>query len=255
MTNANRPANSESPDCVPLFGALVLRMPSARSLLRGARPVLGILLAASAASCEAGTQYTVRYAPEWRPARNTVAVFGVFQGGRMSPDAWYPLSSRVSAAFGRTSACPAAFGDTLRRADPELYSKLDEDVAANGIAEDILEGVAGKTDAEVIVTLSVHGRVDKVRAPSVGADPTMPGYRPGAGGRTGRRQRGGQVVGWSGLELSASLYSVKLRRAVGRITLLYSGTSMDEAVTQFSAKLAEELPGSTCHGWAWSKAP
>ncbi|MFT3772056.1 MAG: hypothetical protein QM820_42155 [Minicystis sp.] len=236
-------------------------MPSTRSHVGS---WIGIALALSTASCEGGTQYAVKYAPEFTPGRSTVAVFGVFQAGRMSPEAWLPLSARVSSTLGRTS-CPVGFGDALRKADTDLYEKLDEEVAQNGIADDVIDEVATKTDAEVIMTLSVHGRVQHAKAPSVGDDQSVSGARtapmPGqrsrseAGNARRRHRGGGQTVAWNGLELSASLYSVKLKRSVGRITLYYAGTSVDEAITMFAKKLGEELPGSTCAEWKWSKAP
>ena len=222
------------------------------------RSLLAVVIAFSAVSCEGGTQYAVRYAPEFAPGRTTVAVFGVFQGGRMSPQAWYPLSARVSAALGGTSCAPA-FGDALKRADTELYAKLDEEVAANGVADEIVETVAGKTDAEVIVTLSVHGRVQHAKAPALGedptaqrrSDPTMGGRRSGAAGGGQHRRSRARGVAWPGLEISASLYSVKLKRSVGRISMHYGGASVDEAVTLFTNRLRQELGGSTCRGWAW----
>jgi hypothetical protein len=228
---------------------------------RAARCLVGSVLAASVSACDAGPQFVVRYAPEFDQGRHTVAIFGVFQGGRMSAEAWYPLSARVSAAFGKSGACPTAFGDALKKADAELYAKLDEDVAANGVAEEILESIAPKTDADVIITLSAHGRVRQAKAPVIGddptaqgrrPDPTMPGRRPGAAGGGQHRRTRANAVTWNGLELSASLYSVKLKRSVGRISLLYEGTSVDEAVTLFANRLREELGGSTCRDWAWT---
>jgi hypothetical protein len=226
---------------------------------RVVRFLFGVAVASGLVSCEGGPQIAVRYAPEFTPGRQTVAVFGVFQGGRMRPEAWFPLSARVSGAFGRPS-CPVAFGDALKRADAELYAKLDEDVAANGVAEEIIETVVPKTDAEVIVTLSVYGRVRNAKTQVTGddpspqghrRDPTMPGRRTGvAGGGQHHRSRANTVTP-NGLEMSASLYSVKLKCAVGRITLHYAGTSVDEAVTLFADKLHEELAGSTCRDWAW----
>lgn len=227
---------------------------------RALRCLLGVGLAAFATSCDAGPRFVVRYAPEFDQGRHTVAIFGVFQGGRMSAEAWYPLSARVSAAFGKSGACPTAFGDALQRADAELYAKLDEDVAANGVADEIIESVAPKTDADVIVTISAHGRVRRAKAPVIGddptaqgrrPDPTMPGRRPGAAGGGQHRRARRSAVTWRGLELSASLYSVKLERSVGRITLLYDGTSVDEAATLFASRLREELAGSTCRDWSW----
>lgn len=219
------------------------------------RILLGIALAASAASCEGGTQATARYAPDFSPAQKSVAVFGVFQAGRMSPEAWQPLSAKVSAALHHEGPCPAAFGEALRRADADLYAKIDEDVAQNGVADEIVETVAGKTDADLIVTFSVHGRAQSGRAPSVAdgrgrfADPAMAGRRAGEAGGGLRRHGRSRGVSWSGLEISASLYSVKEKRSVGRIAIQHAGGNVEEAVTLFAKKLSEELSGSTCRGW------
>ncbi|APR77867.1 Hypothetical protein A7982_03214 [Minicystis rosea] len=228
------------------------------------RSMIGMALAASVASCEGGTQFAVKYAPEFAPGRKSVAIFGVFQAGRMSQDAWMPLSGRVSGVLGRpSSSCPVAFSDALKNADAELYEKLDEEVAQNGIADDIIDLVAGKTDAEVIMTVSMHGRIDRGKTPSVGDDPTVSGARtaamPGqrsraeAGAARRRHRGGGTTMAWHGLELSASLYSVKLKRSVGRIAMRYSGSNIDEAVTLFAQKIGAELPGSTCREWTFAK--
>ena len=226
------------------------------------RFLIGIAFAASVASCEGGTQFAVKYAPEFAPGPKKVAVFGVFQAGRMSQEAWLPLSARVSGALGRPSSpCPVAFGDALKRADLELYEKLDEEVAQNGIADDMLDLVAGKTDADVIMTVSMHGRIERGKVPSVGDIGARTGGMPGqrrlgeAGAARHRHRGGGRTVTWHGLELSASLYSVKLKRSVGRITLYYAGTNIDEAVTLFAEKIGEQLPGSTCRAWSFDKAP
>lgn len=214
-----------------------------------------IPLALAASSCADGPRIEARYAPEFTPGRSTIAVLGAFHGGRLSADSWYPLAPHVSSALGR-SKCDAAFGDTLKQADPELYEKIDADVAENGITDEMLARLAPKTDADVIMTFTVHGTLKRAVAPSsAGArDPMMPGYRSAtAASNPGRGRRGrGRVVEWRGVEIAASLFSVKLGRSVGRITLRYGGSNVEAGLGVFASRLGAELPGSTCRGWQWA---
>lgn len=214
---------------------------------------LAISLALSAASCADGPHADVRYAPEYTPGPAKIAVLGAFTHGRLSAESWYPLAPRVSSALGRTT-CDAAFGDKLKRADPELYEKIDADVTENGITDEMLDRIAPKSGADLIMTITIHGRIDRSMTPAATSqDPTIPGYRPGAaGGNPGRgRQSRGRVMEWRGIEMSASLFSTKLHRSVGRITLRYPGSNADAAVTAFAAKLGMELQGSKCQDWSW----
>jgi hypothetical protein len=200
------------------------------------------------ASCGDGTFAQARYAPGFTPKGAKVAIFGVFQAGRLNREAWTPISVKLSPALGKPS-CEAGFGEKMKQADVELYAQLDQDVAENGVSDEIVARLAEKTDAELIVTVSVHGRVERAKSPSIGEDPSMAGHRPGAGG--GRRaQRNARPV-WekAGMELSASLFSVKEKQSVGRISVLYQGNSVDEAIAAFAAKVGAELPGSACVGW------
>jgi hypothetical protein len=203
------------------------------------------------ASCGDGTFSQARYAPGFSPKGAKVAVFAVFQGGRLHRDAWAPISFKLSPALGKPSnvGCEAAFGEKMKQADVELYAQLDQDVAENGVSDEIVARLADKTDAELIVTVSVHGRVERAKSPSIGEDPSMAGHRPGAGGgrRAPRNTRG--VWEKTGMELSASLFSVKEKQSVGRISVLYQGNSVEEAITAFAAKVGAELPGSACTGW------
>lgn len=213
---------------------------------------LWILLVASPLACAETPRIEARYAPEFTPGPTSVAILGAFHAGRLSAESWSPLSARVSGAFGTTS-CEVAWSDALKTADPDLHAKIDEEVAENGITDEMLGRLAPKTDAELIVTVSVLGRIERSAAPSAGEDPTLPGRRPGAmGGMRGRSRGRGKVIVWRGIELAASLFSVKLRRGVGRITLRHPGTNMDEAARLFAEKLHAELGGSTCRAWRFA---
>lgn len=56
------------------------------------------------------------------------------------------------------------------------------------------------------------------------------------------------------LEISASLFSVSLRRSVALVGMQYSGASIAAAMTKFSARRAQSLPGMKCVGWNWNTA-
>ncbi len=97
-------------------------------------------------------------------------------------------------------------------------------------------------------------RPNDTSEPSPGNAPPVP--RGGLGGGRGGRGQGSHVgtplrLGQKALELSASLYSVSLKKPVARMNMTYTGTSIDEAVTSFGARVGAMLPGSTCRGWTF----
>lgn len=220
-----------------------------------------LLLLAATAGCD-GASFNANYAPGFTPgaAHPGVSILGVFREGRFSQESWGILGAPISASLGQP-LCETGFGDKLQRADPELYARIDEDVRANGVTDELLAQLASKTDGELLVTLSVLGRVDLARVAAEG--PETPAVGTGArnapvgGGRTRGRTRGPSAgrVEFNGLELSASLFSVKQRRSVGRLSMRYAGTSLDEALKLFAARLGAELPGSPCRPWSWSERP
>jgi hypothetical protein len=53
------------------------------------------------------------------------------------------------------------------------------------------------------------------------------------------------------LDISASLFSVSQARSVAQVSMQYTGTSVDDAITRFRAKLHESLPSIVCAGWNW----
>ena len=54
------------------------------------------------------------------------------------------------------------------------------------------------------------------------------------------------------LDLAATLFSVAQGRSVGQIALRYTGASVNDAIAQFAAQLADALPQARCDGWDWT---
>ncbi len=55
------------------------------------------------------------------------------------------------------------------------------------------------------------------------------------------------------LEISASLFSIRLHKQVARLTMSYTGASTEEAIRRFATEVSAMAPGSTCRGWSWPK--
>jgi hypothetical protein len=242
--------------------------------MQNARPWPGALLAVlslvaplvalvgATASCDGSAQFNANYAPGFTPASAPakVSILGVFRDGRLSPETWLILGAPISAPLGGAPLCDVGFGEKLQGVNPELYGRIDENVRSNGITDELLAQLAPKTDGELLVTVSVLGRVELARLAAEAPEaPSGVGARnaPVGGGHTRGRTRGGSghKVAFSGLELSASMFSVKLHRSVGRLSMRYSGTNLEEALRLFAVRLGAELPGATCRPWSWGEPP
>lgn len=211
-------------------------------------------------------ELTARFAPEMQHApRATIAVLGVLKGGRMSADAWTDLSPAISAALGG-SACAAAFDDKL---DARLASAVDHHARENGVTNELFRAFAGATTADLILLVETSGQLPASSAP--GNAPPAPlggGLAPTAGrGMGGGMPSGGarHAMGpppeddgtRDALEMSASIYSARLGRSVGTVTMRYTGKSAEDAVHRFARKLGTALEGTRCAPWksdAWPEA-
>ncbi len=73
----------------------------------------------------------------------------------------------------------------------------------------------------------------------------------GGGGSMLAPPRSGGAAENDRLDLSASLFSAAQKRAVALVAMQYSGTSVDDAIAKFAAKIMQSLPGLVCVGWNW----
>ena len=220
---------------------------------------LGIALGLATASCAEGSaDFHARYEPGFAAGPRTISVFGVFHEGRMSPEAWTQLGPRLSAVLGQKS-CEVGYGYQLANADPALYAAVDESVRDEGITEELLERFAAKAEGEMILVLSFNGHTTIGGGIDDGSGnrPTASAPLPG-GGRSprGRGYKGpaGRGARMSALGPSGTLFSVRRRRSVARLNMVYSGSNLDDAIGKFVARLGEVIPGSTCRGWRWEGA-
>lgn len=225
----------------------------------------GLLLALATASCgSTEANFTTRFAPGFSPARHPVSVLGVYKDGRMNAEAWDSLAPKVSAWLG-AARCEAGYVDaSSAKVNQSLWAAVDEYTRSNGPTDDLLAELAPAAQGDLVLVLTVAGRVpeqDKVQLqPEPSGAGVSGGGRPGSmGGMGGTHSPGaGSMHARStpagskdALDLAALLYSVSEKRTVGQLSLEYTGHSLDDAWAKFVARLRESLPGASCTGWTW----
>ncbi len=224
--------------------------------------ILGSLVVAalmSTGACsEDEAQFKVRFAPEFPKTAPTVSILGVFRDGRMNAETWDEIGPRLSLPFGNAT-CPVAYDKDLAIKREELANALDDYARANGVTDDLLEKLAPAASGDEVLVFTVAGRPTSQSSDGGGGSgppAQTPNTQPG-GMRAGRQGRGTMAMGpmrgavRNVFEVSASLYSTHDHRAVGLITMEYTGASAVDALNKFVAKVHESLPGSTCAGWHW----
>lgn len=211
------------------------------------------------------SQFIVNYAPDFASANpHTVSIFGVFKDGRMDAEAWDVVAPRLSNLFAR-SACTAAFGADLVSNSAPLASAVDEYTRNYGVTDPLLDEFGAAAKGDLILVLSIAGKPRSAGADGEPASEPPPQTIRGAGGaRPGGARRGGSPppgdphhnAGTSHpVEVSASLFSVPLRRSVASVVERYAGKSADEAIANLEQKLREGIPGAGCAGWDFDTHP
>ncbi len=203
-------------------------------------------------ACGSDTSFDVRYAPTYAPPR-TVSVFGVFRDGRMSTESWDVMGARLSRPLGG-APCEVAVGARLQETAPSLVAALDDVTRAGGVTDEVLAELAPMAKSDVIVLFTVAGRPPQVLSdagPVARAPPSTSRFN--TGGRGGRAMTGPSSTtrrtDRNAFEVSASFYSVSAKASVGLIAMAYEGSTVEDALEKFAAKLALELPGARCDGW------
>jgi hypothetical protein len=209
---------------------------------------------AGAACTGEQTHFDLKFAPEFRAAGMTVSTFGVFKDGRMSPETWDDLGPRLSPALG-AKVCEVAYGSALVRSKPTLAAAVDDYARANGVTDDLIEQFAPLANGDAILVITMAGETS--RPSDAGTQPSSAPGMPRPGGRAGRGRRSmsgpppdrHRHTEASTLEISATFFSVRLRRPVALISMTYSGTDLDAAIEGFRRKLETSMPGAVCTGW------
>ncbi len=230
--------------------------------VRAAEKALSLLILLSfvSASCdESDAHFSVKFASDFSPARHTVSVLGVYKDGQMSADGWETLASRVGPAIG-AGDCEVGY-NTLAATNGALADAIDSYAQADGPTDDLLAKLAPAAKGDLVLVITFAGKV-----PVHGTDggTAHAQQTPAAVGGRGGGRRGGMGGGRSRgqsrpespedtnlLDISASVFSVSQARSVAQVEMQYTGTSIDDAITRFAAKLRESLPNTVCAGWNW----
>ncbi len=198
--------------------------------------------------------FHVTRAPDLSQGAHSASVFGVFKGGKMSPEFWEVIGPELKAASEK-GKCEAGVGDHLQDQDPALFKSVDQDTKENGITPELLTRIAPHAAGDVILSISVYGQPPSERAVTATQTPVQPSGgrggrgRGGFGGTTSAREQA------ESFEIALSLFSVKKHEEVAKLQLRYGGPSEDEAVKKFGERYRAEFPGLLCAGWNFAPAP
>ena len=222
-------------------------------------------------ACESGP-FKATYEPGFAHTSGMrVSVFGVFKDGRMSPESWKQIGHALSAPMG-SAECAIAYDDEFMVRDTEVSSAVDAYTREEGPTDALLDQFAAAATGDQIMVVTISGHPPQTLGGNdAGARPQrsqglQAGGASGGGGRGtgGRGMGGGRRGGASGMpsgsqqheitdgsvfEVSASLFTVRLHRTVGALSLTYSGPSAEEALAQFAEKFRTELPHAQCTAW------
>lgn len=208
----------------------------------------GLLLLA--VGCRHDAVYATTFAPDFSPPHHVVSVLGVYKDGRMSSEAWGAIAERVSRSLG-AAKCEAAYTESGTSPNQALWSAVEEYTLANGPTDDLLAKIAPAARGDLVLVVVVAGKLPMTEQIHV-QDENQNRRSVGLIRNSGPMFRPPSLPpAVDRLDLSASLFSVPKAASVARVTLAYSGESVDEAIAGFTAKLASALPGATCAGWNW----
>ncbi|MEP7123562.1 MAG: hypothetical protein ABJE95_21720 [Byssovorax sp.] len=216
-----------------------------------------LVLSLATASCAEGSaDFHAKFEPDFTPTKATVSVFGAFHEGRMSPEAWDKVGPPLSRMLGE-KACEVGYGDRLSADRPELFAAVDTSVRDEGITEELLEKLAPAAEGELLLVVTLSGQTFRTR------DIDERALRNGTiGGRASGNQlrnapprsgtgRGAEV---HEIGISGTLFSVARHRSVARLSMVYTGTNLDDALGKFVIEMARLVPSSSCKGWRWGGA-
>jgi hypothetical protein len=220
-------------------------------------PLVLLLACASCASTEAN--FTTRFASGFTPARHVVSVFGVYKDGQMSAEAWDSLAPQMSASLG-AGKCEAGYVDPPRaKENAPLWTAVEEYARTNGPTDDLLAELAPAAQGDLVLVLTVAGRVPEETKVKVQDETPQKAMATGGRGGLGSMRNQGTMFrnpsapagAKEAFDLAALLYSVSEKKSVGQISLEYTGHNANEALAKFAAQLRQSLPAASCAGWTW----
>jgi hypothetical protein len=207
---------------------------------------VGALVVATSAGCLPDTAFTVNISPEFPRSGSSVSVFGVFNDGQMNPRSWDYLKQRLAPPFNKET-CEVAYGDKLVNTLPAVSSAVDDFARTNGVTDELLDQFAPMAKGDAIMLITVAGHIPLAERHVVPGAETPQPKGTGGQGTPDRRKNPDR----NEFELSASFFSVRLHRSVALVDMTYRGQSVDQAFARFAARLAAEMPNSSCSGWNW----
>ena len=143
--------------------------------------------------------------------------------------------------------------EVTRGVSDRLNVVVREIADKEGITPELFQQIAPRASGKFILLVQVHGRLPVRETQGSGRGLFTGGVRGGRHG-TGYGAQGASRADDNALDMSVTLVSTETHDAVGRIAMRYTGTSVEDALAKFTARVQSTLPGATCAGWTWPDA-
>jgi hypothetical protein len=228
--------------------------PQSLRVRRSTIAVGALACAVSTTACIPKVRWDTTATADFVPSGHTVSVFGVYKDGQMSSEGWDVLRPRLEPVLGGHE-CPIAGGGTGGDEGP-LLAVIADYARTNGPTEDLLAQLAPAAEGDLILVLVEAGKLPPPDAKVSVVNSSAPGPSPsgtkGSAGFSAYAPDKRSAAPHDVLQLSASLFSVAQGKSVALLDMQYSGDSIAEAESAFSARVGRLLPAATCKGWNWS---
>jgi hypothetical protein len=211
---------------------------------------VGLIGSAGALTSCAEENVQVTYAAGYQRAPATISFLGLFKDGRVNAEAWDPVNEAIDRHL-HGYPCAPLYSNDLTAKNPDLAAAIDDFTRANGVGDELLDKLAPMAKGDLIGIVVMAGQppqvIDSGAMPPVEASGNSQRRGRMGGTRGGSR---GPVTDHNAFELSVSLYSIKTHKAVGQISMSYTGKTVEDALARFRERFAAETAGSSCSGWS-----
>ena len=195
------------------------------------------------AGCGDNLRFQVERAPDYQQG-SAVSVFGVFKDGRMSVESWDDFGPKLVHKEG----CVAGYDARFIAANRALSSAIDDQVRSNGVSDALLAKLAPAATGDSILVLTISGKPPKsVEIKSSSRAVNSQRGKPSMGSTE-------TISDGNAFEVSASVYSIRQKQRVARLSMRYTGEDTNDALKKFGDQFASEFPMNACAGWNWQVA-
>ena len=200
-------------------------------------------------SCQVSeANFELRSALSHANAPVKASVLGVYREGAISDGALAALATESAMGL-PVASCTPGYGENLRTTNHEAFAAIQAHIRVHGVGDELLNLIAPAAEGDFILVFEMYGQLSRSKVGGKRAARILVAH--GGSEPISDASPKFRVADTPGLEMSASLFSVRLQRRVVVLRMEYTGPSLVEAIRKFAQKFRSTLPATTCGSWNW----